>query len=423
VTVNPLVAPAIDQPTDIWAGVWIAEDIELIVQGIRNNSWVDTSLGSIGAALDGLAFVSDPGGAVLQYFAAWAIEHFRPLTDVLDWLAGDPGEIAGHAQTWRNVSTSLHSNVDDLRAALAADVGAWGGEAGPTYRAWAQLQRSAVDGLASACEAMATITECAGYVVAAVRIMVRDLIAIAFSRAISYLVELGFSGGFAAPLVVEQVTTLALSTGGRIARLLRGLIESLRRLFEAVPRLLSHIDELKAVLVRLSREDAGELRLPGGGYQSPRPGTAEWIARREELAANPADGSVADAKTRREAEVALGLEAQGTLPGPIRRADIDNTDPAAQRDLGDFFDATGQAWDVKAPTDTFPGGPQMGQLMPPTQRGRYDGADFEQAIVNELAQGQHVILDTANLSPAGLDDLRRRVARHPEWVGKVVFAS
>jgi uncharacterized protein YukE len=255
VTINPLVVPRIDQPTDIWTGIWIAEDIELVVQGIKNNSWVDTSLGSIGAALDGLAFVSDPGGAVLQYLAAWTMEHFRPLTDVLDWLAGDPGEIAGQAQTWRNVSTSLHSNVDGLRAALATDVSSWGGEAGPTYLAWAQLQQSAVDGLASACEAMATITECAGYVVAAVRIMVRDLIAIAFSRAASYLVELGLSGGFAAPLVVEQVTTLTLSTGGRIARLLRGLIESLRRLFDAVPRLLSHVEELKAILGRLGKRD------------------------------------------------------------------------------------------------------------------------------------------------------------------------
>jgi uncharacterized protein YukE len=418
VTINPLVVPRIDQPTDIWAGIWIAEDIELIVQGVKNNSWVDTSVGSIGAALDGLAFVSDPGGAVLQYLAAWTMEHFRPLTDVLDWLAGDPGEIAGQAQTWRNVSTSLHSNVDGLRAALAADVSTWGGEAGPTYRAWAQLQQSAVDGLASACEAMATITECAGYVVAAVRIMVRDLIAIAFSRAASYLVELGLSGGFAAPLVVEQVTTLTLSTGGRIARLLRGLIESLRRLFDAVPRLLSHIEELKAILVRLSREDAGHLRLPGG-YHTPRPGTPEWLARRDELATDPARGD--SPKGTREAEIALDLEATGVLPGPVRRGGIDNSNPAAQVDLGDFVDATGQAWDVKAPTDIFPTGPQQGQLMAPGQRGRYDGPEFERDLAEELSGGENVILDTKNLSSDSLADLRERVANHPEWSGKVVF--
>jgi hypothetical protein len=36
VTVNPLVAASLDQPKDVWAGVWIAEDIELIAQGVKN---------------------------------------------------------------------------------------------------------------------------------------------------------------------------------------------------------------------------------------------------------------------------------------------------------------------------------------------------------------------------------------------------
>jgi uncharacterized protein YukE len=293
VTVNPLVVPAIDQPTDIWAGIWIAEDIELIVQGVKTNSWVDTTLGSVGAALDGLAFVSDPGGAVLQYLASWVMEHFKPLTDVLDWLAGNPGAIAGHAQTWRNVGTALHGQVTELTDALIADIGSWGGTAGPTYRAWAQLQHSAVEGLANACEAMATITECAGYVVGAVRIMVRDLIAIAFSRAVSYLAELGFSAGFATPLVVEQVTTLTLSTGGKIARLLRGLFDSLRRLFEAVPRLLRHIDELKQILGRL-----GERKLDDGLFRKvPDDGNGAKID-------GPGEGSPGNLEGQKEISVA-----------------------------------------------------------------------------------------------------------------------
>jgi hypothetical protein len=33
----------------------------MINQGIRNGSWIDTTLGSIGASLDALALVSDPG--------------------------------------------------------------------------------------------------------------------------------------------------------------------------------------------------------------------------------------------------------------------------------------------------------------------------------------------------------------------------
>jgi hypothetical protein len=43
-----------------WAGVWIAEDIELTAVGIRSDSWVDRSLGVVSAGLDGLALISDP---------------------------------------------------------------------------------------------------------------------------------------------------------------------------------------------------------------------------------------------------------------------------------------------------------------------------------------------------------------------------
>jgi hypothetical protein len=255
-TVNPLVAPAIDRPTDAWAGIWIAEDIQLIVQGVRSGSWVDTTLGSIGASLDGLAFVSDPGGALLQYLASWAMEHFRPLTEVLDWLAGDPGQIAAHAQTWRNIAAVLRAQSPP------DDIPDWYGDAASAYRDWTALRLSAVDGLAAGTEAMATITESAGYAVAAVRILVRDLIAIAFSRAITYLAELAFSEGFAAPLVVEQITTLALATSNRIARVLRALVDSLRRLFEVVPRLLTHLDELRAILSRLDHPAPPRL-IPG----------------------------------------------------------------------------------------------------------------------------------------------------------------
>jgi hypothetical protein len=90
-------------------------------------------------------------------------------------------------------------------------------------------------------------------------------------------------------------------------------------------------------------------------------------------------------------------------------------------DHGDFIDAAGQAWDVKQPADIFPLGPKAGQPMPPGQPGRYDGQQFEQDIVRELAKGQNVILDTTYLSPAAEADLRARVASHPEWKGKVIF--
>ena len=428
-TINPLVVPRLEQPTDAWAGIWIAEDIELIVQGIRTGDWVDTSIGSLSTALDGLAFVADPFGSALQYVASWLMEHFGPLREALDWLAGDPGQIAGHAMTWRNVSAALATQHQELTASLG-QVATWQGAASDAYREWAQTQHGAVAGLSAAAGAMGEITECAGLVVATVRVLVRDAIAVAFSRAVVYVVEEVFSLGFASPLVAAQVSTLVLQCSARISRLLHGLVNSLERLLQAAGRLSGHIDELGGILNRLNQASpsggglgGGGVRPPVGGYKTPPYGSPGWIARREELAKDPARGGVADDKGRREAEIGLILEARGDLPGPIIRAPV-TFDPVTGRtiDHGDFIDALGRAWDVKQPTDIFPPtSSKAGQPMPPGLPGRYDGPDFEGDIARELAKGQNVIVDMTYLSDAAQADLRARVSSHPEWKGRVIF--
>ncbi|MET7709904.1 WXG100 family type VII secretion target [Micromonospora sp. NPDC005413] len=254
-TSNPLVATAADTPPSAWAGVWICEDIELIAQGVRTGSWIDGSLGVVSAGLDALAFVSDPVSALLQYGIAWLIEHVKPLSEALDWLAGDPAQITAHAQTWRNVAGSLRDEAATLARAVRTDVATWGGSAGPAYRAWTAEQQQAITGLAKGADTMAAITEGAAGLVAAVRLLVRDAIATCVSRLIVYAGELLVTGGLAAPLVVEQVTTTVASWGARIARLLRGLLASLRRLIPEIRRLGDLIEKLKQALGRLGPAD------------------------------------------------------------------------------------------------------------------------------------------------------------------------
>ncbi|MGV9213926.1 WXG100 family type VII secretion target [Micromonospora sp. RB23] len=259
-TSNPLVAAAADTPPSAWAGVWICEDIELIAQGVRSGSWIDGSLGVVSAGLDALAFVSDPVGALLQYGIAWLIEHVKPLSEALDWLAGDPAQITAHAQTWRNVAVSLREDAAELTRAVRDDIAGWGGSAGPAYRAWAAEQHQAITGLAQGADTMAAITEGAAGLVAAVRLLVRDAIATCVSRLITYAGELVITGGLATPLVVEQVTTLVASWGARIARLLRALLASLRRLIPEVRRLGDLIDKPKQALGRLQKQSPGSQR-------------------------------------------------------------------------------------------------------------------------------------------------------------------
>ncbi len=41
-----------------------------------------------------LGVVLDSIGTLVSYGVAWLIEHVKPLSDALDWLAGDPDQIA-----------------------------------------------------------------------------------------------------------------------------------------------------------------------------------------------------------------------------------------------------------------------------------------------------------------------------------------
>ncbi|WP_327040932.1 WXG100 family type VII secretion target [Micromonospora ureilytica] len=297
-TVNPLIATASDTSPSAWAGIWICEDIELIAQGISNGSWIDGTLGVVSAGLDALALISDPVGALLQYGIAWLIEHVKPLSEALDWLAGNPAEITAHAKTWRNVAASLREEVAALVAAVRDDVAAWDGSAGLAYRNWAGEQQQAIIGLAQGAETLAAITEGAAGLVAAVRLLVRDAIATCVSRLIVYAGELLLTGGLAAPLVVEQVTTLVASWGARIARMLRGLLASLRQLIPLIRRLGELIEKLKQALKKLVSGDSGT--------PTPKPGRSE----RQELLDELIQAGV---KHNPEQIVAIGRNREGKI--------------------------------------------------------------------------------------------------------------
>ncbi|SNY74061.1 WXG100 family type VII secretion target [Paractinoplanes atraurantiacus] len=234
---NPLVAaPSSAGPGPI-AGLAPAEDIQQIYQAIQSGSWVDGALGLAGGALDALAFVSDPIGSLLQYGVAWIIEHVKPLSEALDWLAGDPSQVTAQARTWTNIAGRLAGEADALAQSVRWDTADWHGGAAEAYRSHAARRMSDLRALSRASDTMALITEGAGMLVGTVRIMVRDAIATVVSRLISYAVEVLASLGTATPLVVEQVATLCASWAAKIGRWLKQLVASMQKLAKAMKEL------------------------------------------------------------------------------------------------------------------------------------------------------------------------------------------
>jgi hypothetical protein len=300
-TTNPLIAERHDS-TRGWSGISLAEGVADLAAAYESGSWIDGTLGGVGASLDALGLVVDPIGSVVSWGVAWLFEHVKPLSDALDWLAGDPDQITAYAQTWHNVSQAVAGRATDLGAALGG-VSGWTGAAADAYRAHVATLQANLNAGARISGLIGQIVEGAGLLVSLVRQLVRDLIADFVSvlavRLWEWLAEEACTLGIATPLVVAQVGQLVAKWAAKIAKVLAGLARSIRKLTPILHRLQGMLDEMRAMVVyrgRIPQAGPGSVRHispsgivsftkadPGvgashGGWPSPpgpRPG--DWV--------------------------------------------------------------------------------------------------------------------------------------------------
>jgi hypothetical protein len=117
------------------------------------------------------------------------------------------------------------------------------------------------------------------------------------------------------------------------------------------------------------------------------------------LARDPARGNIVDDAGRAEAEVGMGLEEGGKVHGLER-------DPSG---AGEFIDASGTAWDVKAPRSQYPvkiGGFEVNRTMELIQR--------------EINAGENVMIDTRHMTPEHVQQLQEALAKS-SFGDKVLF--
>ncbi|MGK5683097.1 WXG100 family type VII secretion target [Actinoplanes sp. URMC 104] len=265
---SPLVAPVHDSTT--WStGLGLVEDAHLITSGIQNQSWVDGTLGGVGASLDMLSLAIDPLGSLVSWGVAWLMEHVQPLKDALDWLAGNADEVAAHAATWKNVAAFTDQARQDYVARLNGEVAGWFGASGDAYREHAGMHASVLEGLASASQGISSAVEGAGLLVGLVRGIVRDLIAqfigTLAARLPQWLAEAGLTLGLATPVVIGQVSALVATWVNKIQHFVRALLNSLRKLVPMIGKLADTLAGLRNLLARLSRSGPGSTPHRGGG--------------------------------------------------------------------------------------------------------------------------------------------------------------
>lgn len=216
-------------------------------------------------ALDGLGMVMDPLGALATAGIGWLIEHVSFLREPLDWLAGNGDKIKAAVATWNQVATDLHGIGEQQDKAVKSELPCW--EPGTTAEKFRQSQgdfAKEIEAVSGSCFFVASEIAKAGTITAAVRGMIRDLIALFIWEVIrnavialaSSWVSLGSSvAAFAAWAVGRGAVVL-----GKITQQMAKLVKLVMRIMGRLKGLFSQLGDVLKRLGRFGR---------GGGTSAP----------------------------------------------------------------------------------------------------------------------------------------------------------
>lgn len=230
---NPLVAERRDSNT-AYSGIGIVETAVTLYNGVEDKSWLEAGLGVAGTGLEALAITLDPIGMLGQYAVSWLIEKIKPLREALDWLAGDPDQIHAYAQTWKNVAQSVEQISDQFTTEVTSGTSQWTGGAADAYRAMGTDHAQYIKAASTGAKTIGSVVDIVGTLVAAVRGIVRDLIAACISallvRLPQWLLEEAVTIGLATPHVVAAAGTLIAEWTAKISEFITKLTTSLTKL-------------------------------------------------------------------------------------------------------------------------------------------------------------------------------------------------
>jgi YD repeat-containing protein len=231
---NPMIAD-VEDSTEWYTGIGIAESVADLVQGIESGNWVDIALGGLTTGLEALSIAMDPIGSMASNLVSFVIEHVGPLQDALDALAGDADAVAAQSKTWKNIASTVGREHTAYIQEAVADTASWTGRAGDAYRTRAVDTAALMSAAATAASGLGSAIEMAGVVVGVVRETVRDLIADLVGRLTVWAAEALTIIG--APAAAAQAATAAAKWAARIAQVIKQLVRTLQNLMPLLRRL------------------------------------------------------------------------------------------------------------------------------------------------------------------------------------------
>ncbi|WIM96978.1 hypothetical protein ACTOB_000460 [Actinoplanes oblitus] len=240
----PLTAPPAE--TKWYEGAGILEAAMGMTDSFTAGDWFAGTGNFAVLGLSALGAVIDPFQAVFAAGVGWLMEHLELLRQPLDWLAGDPKEIEGHATTWREMRIRTYKTVEFFAGQVASNTASWEAEAITTYRAKAAGMADAVLALGEVAGAMSEATLIAGSIVGVVRNTVRDLIAEVVGAAISKAVQALLV--VTIPKVLAEVALLVAKYTGRITRVLQRLTEAIAELGGKLPMVAAVCSRVRTLM-------------------------------------------------------------------------------------------------------------------------------------------------------------------------------
>lgn len=250
------------------AGGGVAESVMQTIDSagrLSEGDFAEFGMNLAATGLDGLGMWMDPVGSLATAGIGWLIEHLSFLREPLDWLAGNGDKIKAAVVTWNQVAADLHNIGEQQDKAVKSELPCW--EQGTAAEKFRQSQGELAAEIAMVSKMstfVASEIASAGTITAAIRGMIRDLIALFIWEVIrnavialaSSWVSLGSSlAAFSAWAVGRGAVVL-----GKITQQLAKLVKLVTRIMSRLKGLFGRLGDALKRLGRFGR---------GGGPNAP----------------------------------------------------------------------------------------------------------------------------------------------------------
>lgn len=259
-----------ESSTQWYEGAGVLEAAMGVKDGLASGSYWSAAGNGAVVGLSALSAVMDPFQVIFAAGVGWLMEHVSILREPLDWLAGDPKEIEGHAATWRNLQQRTYDATEYFADRVNTSAAGWGSLAADAYRHKAGTMAQGALALGEIADAMAEATVLAGSIVGLVRNTVRDLIAevvgAAVSKALQALLVVTI------PKIVADVAVMVAEYAAKITKVLKRMTAAIHELGEKLPALARVCDKIKEIMDEAIAEAAHGSTI-GNAYRVEAAGT------------------------------------------------------------------------------------------------------------------------------------------------------